>query len=294
MESKISRFVYLLLLFTFFSANQCVYAQSQDSLLQTKIAIDSILASEQLDKLEGRPTTFYSIGYEVRAKAIHNLVLGCILFYETQFPKRKFDLRVYVLDKNDWERPPFGNPYGLINYYPDNILEIIPADKNALTRLVGVPDDPITADSIISGYDAGVLHELGHYFIETLYHLRKSIKDKWLHEVMATYFSYCYLKEKHSQIASGIEEMVKAPLPHPKYKSLQDFQNLYGDVGPENYDWYQRKFAQLAFALYPQLKLELIKKVIENYSPSGEQLEGIALLKKLAPETMCEWLKEMQ
>jgi hypothetical protein len=271
-----------------------VHGQVQDSVLQNKIAIDSILASEQLNKLEGRPATFYSKGHEVRAKAIHDLVRGCVLFYEAQFPGRKFDLRVYVLDKNDWERAPFGNPYGLINYYPDNILEIIPADKNALTRLVGAPDDSIQADSIISGYDAGALHELGHYFIETLYHLRKSIKDKWLHEVMATYFSYCYLKEKHSQIASGIEELVKPPLPQPKYKSLQDFQNLYGKVGPENYDWYQRRFAQLDFALYPQLKLELIKKVIENYSPGGKNLDGISLLKKLAPETMNEWLKEMQ
>ncbi len=274
----------------FLVVEQNVYGQVQDSVLQNKIAIDSILAIEQLSKLEGRPTTFYSKGHEVRARAIHDFVRSCILFYENQFPGKRFDLRVYVLNKNDWERAPFGNPYGLIGYYPNNILEIIPADKNAQARLVGAPDDPIKTDSIISGYDAGALHEMGHYFFETLNGI---VREHWLNEVMATYFALSYLKAKEKHIATGIEEMLKVPLPQPKYKSLQDFQNLYLNVGPANYDWYQRRFAQLDFALYPKLKLELIKEVIENYSPGGKNLDGISLLKKLAPETMNEWLKEM-
>lgn len=269
-----------------------VKAQDPQSARQNKIAINSILATEQLDKLEGRPTTFYSPAYEVRAKAIHQLVKNCISFYESHFPGKKFDLRVYVLNRTDWEKVPFGQPYGLIGYFPDNVLEIVCADKNALAHLVGAPDDPVKSDNIISGYDVGALHELGHYFLGTLYNLSSSMKDQWLKEAMATYFMICYLKEKH--IAPGTEEMLKITSPLPMHTSLLDFQHLYLNVGPANYDWYQRKFAQLDFALYPQLKLELIKKVIENYSPGGKKLDGISLLKSLAPETMNKWLKEMQ
>jgi hypothetical protein len=95
-----------------------------------------------------------------------------------------------------------------------------------------------------------------------------------------------------SKYASHFVEL-KADYP-VAHKTLKDFQKLYGDVGPANYHWYQCKFAQLGYKLYPQLKIGLIKKVIENYSPGGENLDGISLLKKLAPDTMDEWLKEMQ
>ena len=65
-------------------------------------------------------------------------------------------------------------------------------------------------------------------------------------------------------------------------------------MGPANYHWYQSKFAELGFSLYPQFKLGLIKKVLQNYAAGGENVDGLTLLKRMAPEKMDVWLKEMQ
>lgn len=278
-----------LLLLIFFSAfSQPTYAQLEDSVLQNKIAIDSILGSEQLHKLEGKPTTFYSKGYDVRAKAIHGLIRKCILFYEAKFPGTKFNVSLYLLNKHDWEKAPFDEPYGMPFYNSHNIIMVVAAEKNALRRLTGLPDDPVKSDSILSSLDYQPIHELGHYFFFTLNNI---YKEKWFNEFIATYFLICFTKEKN--LAPELEKMLQANYP-VAHKTLEDFQKLYGDVGPANYHWYQCQFAQLGYKLYPRFKLELIKKVIENYSPSGENLDGIALLKQLAAQTMNGWLKEMK
>jgi hypothetical protein len=272
----------------FLIINQHISAQFKDSVLQNKNAIDSILASEQLNKLEGEPIMYYSIGYEVRAKTIHQLINNCIVFYESNFPEKKFAVHSYLLNKSDWEKPHFDQPYGMPFYDPDYDILIIAAEKDALAKLTGLKDIPETPDSVLTGLDYQPLHELGHYFFFTL---NKINKEKWFNEFLATYFLISFIKEKH--LAPDLEKMLQANYP-VAHKTLDDFQKLYGGVGPANYHWYQCKFAQLGYKLYPQLKIGLIKKVIENYSPGGENLDGISLLKKLAPETMDEWLKEMQ
>lgn len=265
-----------------------VKSQNSDSMRQNKLAIDSILAREQLGKLEGQPLTYYSMGYEVRAKAMHQLISDCILFYQAKFPDKKFNVSLYLLNKSDWEKAPFDEPYGMPFYNRHNIIMVVAAEKNALRRLTGLPDDPVKSDSILSTFDYQPIHELGHYFFFTLNNL---YKEKWLNEFLATYFLICFIKEKN--LVPELKDALKADYP-VAHKTLDDFEKLYGDVGPANYHWYQSKFAQLGYKLYPQLKLELIKKVIGNYSPGGKNLDAVSLLKKLAPETMDGWLKEMQ
>lgn len=279
--------ILLLLLITILVIKN-VKSQNPDSLLQNKNTIDSILSGEQLDKLQGEPPTYYSKMYKVRAKAMQELMSNCILFYEAKFPDKKFNIPLYLLNKSDWEKVPFGEPYGMPFYNGHNIIMVIAAEKNALRRLTGLPDDPVKSDSILSSLDYQPIHELGHYFFITLHNI---YREKWLNEFIATYFLICFIKEKN--LVPGLENELKADYP-VAHKTLEDFQKLYGDVGPANYHWYQCKFAQLGYKLYPQFKLELIKKVIENYFPEGKDPDGISFLKKLAPETMNEWLKEMQ
>ena len=73
-----------------------------------------------------------------------------------------------------------------------------------------------------------------------------------------------------------------------------DFEKLYGGVGPQNYNWYQRKFIELGYSLYPDFKTSLIEKVLANYSDNGKNLNSSDLLNSLAPKRMDEWQKEMQ
>jgi hypothetical protein len=291
--------IYKILLFTnfllfIFGGSDCqtldsLKIESEDSIQQIR-KIDSALATENLFKLNSRPETFYSVSYEARAKAVHKLVKDCILFYESRFPPKNFSVKLYVLNKADWEKVPFGQPYGLIGYFPGNNLEIIAAEKNAMARLVGAPDDSVKTDSVVSGYDMGALHELGHYFFITLNGMDK---DLWFNEFIADYFMICYIKEKH--VGFEIEEMAKITYSSPQHKTLDDFQKFYASgLGPANYDWYQRKFAQLGFALYPKLKLELIKQILQNYSAVGKNIDCTELIEKLAPDIMNSWLKGMQ
>ena len=270
------------------TTSQGVYAQYQDSSLQNKKVIDSILLTEHLNELTERPQTFFSNGANVRARALQHLVFNCIKFYQMQFPNKTFDMSIYVLNQADWEKPPFGVPYGLPDYLPENKLEIIGADKNALAHISGKPDDPIKSDSIVSGYDYVALHELGHYFFVTLNNLRT---EKWLDEFLASYFLTCYIKANN--IDFDLKNFFK-PEGNQQHKTLEDFNNLYDSVGPPNYDWYQKEFMQLGLQLYPQLKMGLINKIIENYSAQGRHLNGITLLKMLAPETINNWLNQMQ
>ncbi len=263
-------------------------AQQIDSIKNTKNVIDSILASEQLILLDGNPKTFCSLDAVVRSKALQGLIHGCIDFYEPLFPGNKFDVHVYILNKPDWEKAPFKQPYGM-PFYDDRIeIMVIAAEKNALRRLSGLPDDPVKSDSILSSLDFQPLHELGHYFFFTL---NKVNKEKWLNEFLATYFLICYLKNKN--LEPNLEEEMKADYP-VTHRTLEDFQKFYGGVGPRNYGWYQVKFAKLGFELYPEFKVELIRLVLQNYAPNGKNLDGVTLLKGLAPETMNTWLKMMQ
>jgi hypothetical protein len=278
--------VILLVLTTLVIKN--VKPQNTDSILRNKIEIDSILAAEGLNKMSGKPVTFYSKGFEVRCQAIQGLMKSCSDLYEAYFLTKKFNVTLYLLNKPDWEKPPFDEPYGMPFYNRNNRIMVVAAEKNALRRLTGLPDDTEKSDSILSSFDYQPIHELGHYFFFTLNNL---YKEKWLNEFLATYFLICFIKENN--LVPDLENELKADYP-VTHKTLDDFQKLYGNVGPANYHWYQCKFAQLGYEMYPAFKIELIRKVIKNYSPGGKQLDGVSLLQSLAPETVSKWLKEMQ
>jgi hypothetical protein len=288
MKHKNNFYFNFLLVLILFITYQSVWAQQTDSIKGNRKVMDSTFATENLVVLNENPNTLYSAGFDVRAKTVQKLINDCVNFYENIFPENKFRVHLYLLNRADWEKQHFEQPYGMPFYDPDYDILLIAAEKNALAKLTGLKDIPETPDSVLTGLDYQPLHELGHYFFFTL---NKINKEKWFNEFLATYFLICFIKGKN--IAPELEKELQANYP-VTYKTLEDFQKLYGNVGPSNYHWYQCKFAQLGFRLYPHFKTNLIKTVIENYSPSGKNLDGISLLKNLAPGTMNEWLKEMQ
>jgi hypothetical protein len=262
-------------------------AQYQDNVTQDKQAIDALLLSEHLHSLSGDPKTYYSAGYETRARALQKLIRECIDFFQTEFPEAQFNVPLYVLDKSDWNEKLFGAPYAMPNYLPTNNLIVIGAEKNALARLSGRPDDPVKSDSVVSGYDYVAVHELGHYFFITLNNVRTT--EHWVDEFLADYFLICYVKG--NKVDLDLEKMA-LPKNQP-HRTLEDFEKLYDRVGPQNYDWYQKEFIRFGLMLYPQFKTKLIKEMIANYSPKGKHTDAAILLKALAPDTMEAWLKEM-
>jgi len=253
--------------------------------------LDSSIATLHLDTLQGKILTLYGNGYKVRAKAIYSMVEKCAAFYELKFPDVKFNLEIMILNQLEWDKinlPKYGSTYGMPTAWSRINKIFIAADKKTVGKLLGGNDDN-TSDSILSAYDVLALHELGHIFLETYKHT--FTQKKWADEFLATYFKTCFLK-----INKGYPHFpgTKKSSYQPKYRTLEDFEQLYTSVGPRNYSWYQGKFGSLGKRLYPKFKTKLIKIFIANYSADGQKIPPLALLKQLAPGITNQWLSEMK
>jgi hypothetical protein len=248
---------------------------------------DTLLTTFQLDTLNGRIKTIYTKGYELRAKTMQSLVEKCSEFYEQKFPDLKFTVQLLLLNKSDWNKLEIGLPYGMPNSLTTRDKLMIAADKNAVGKLFGGADT--LADNILSDFDYIALHELGHNFL--MRQRKTDAKQNWANEFLASYFAICYIKE--SKIPAGLPQKDQTNF-KPQHKTLKDFEDLYLQVGPENYAWYQGKFQELGYRLYPKYKIDLIRTFIENYSISGKHLDPIDLLRQLAPEITNQWLEEMK
>ena len=202
------------------------------------------------------------------------------------FPGDNYQVCINILDKTDWEKLPFPHPYGLPHFTDINQSIIVPADKNALSKLNNSQSQDENNDQP-GGYDYVALHELGHYFFFTLHNLNK---EHWLNETLASYYLICWLNANHLPLDLGKPDADFVP----KYKTLEDFEKLYIRVGPKNYDWYQRKFIQLDYSLYPPLKVGLINDVLQNYATGGNNLDALSLFRNLSPEKMKDWLNGME
>lgn len=243
------------------------------------------------DTLPGKIPVLYSKNYKVRAKTIQAMEEKCAAFYEQKFPGTKFNLQIMILNQEDWHRIHLdedGVWYGMPAALPIINKLFIAADKQAVGKLLGGHADS-TSDSVISPFDVIALHELGHIFLQKIKNTFTG--KKWADEFLASYFKICFTKEyKEYKDFPGN----KKPGQQPKYRTLEDFERLYSNVGAQNYGWYQGQFQNLGYELYPKFKTDLIKKFIDNYSANGKKLEPLVLLQQLAPEIMNQWLKEME
>lgn len=276
---------------TIYSYGQKISVQqiaTPDAAMATKMK--SAIATLHLDTLQGAVPALYSKHYKVRAETIQLMVKKCVEFYEPKFPEIKFSLQVMILDKEAWQKihlEEFGSPYGMPTAeYRLNKL-FIAADKSAVNQLFGV-NESIKPDSL-SQFDCVALHELGHIFLKRYNHT--FTHKLWSDEFLASYFAICFFEEHKNY--PGLPQVGETGY-QPKYKTLADFERLYSNVGARNYGWYQGRFQELGYKLYPKFKVELLRKFIANYSPGGKKLPPLVLLQQLAPEITNQWLEEMK
>jgi hypothetical protein len=271
----------------------CSYGQNTlDGSAKLLGRYNTILFGLHLDTLHGKITALYSKDYEVRAQAVRTLLNNCSEFYKIQFPEVLVNPQVLILDSTGWNTISREIPNSLPVYgLPDAEWRVnkifIAADKHAVAQLFGQADD--LPDSILSEFDYIALHELGHIFLHR--YTKTHTGKKWADEFLASYFALCYLKHLNNNL--GLPQIDQTSY-LPKYKTLRYFEQLYEDVGPKNYAWYQGKFQKLATKLYPHFKIDLLKKFIDNYSAKGKKTDPLDLLKQLAPEITNQWLGEMK
>lgn len=250
---------------------------------------DSSSPEIETETLSGKIETIYSKNYDLRAKTLQHLIWNAAEFYEKKFPASKFTVSLYVLDSDDWQKMEIPFPYGVpMNVYQNDLL-LIAAEKDKVAALVGIEDG--TPDNVLSDYDYIALHELGHNFFNVVHEIK--IPEKWADEFLATYFAIYYLKEVKSD-----KLLPRADFPDfkPNYTTLEDFDELYFNVGIRNYGWYQDKFQDLALKLYPKHGKRLIQIFLENFNKnaSGKKRNSLQILKEMDPIAMKAWFKEMK
>jgi len=236
---------------------------------------------QSLDSLPGKVKTVYTAGSKSRAQTLQRFVTAAEDFYEKQYPGLKFSAHLNVLGKTDWERR-LKIPYGIPYAWQQDIY--VGSDKKYVAAMFHAEVNP--GDDQLAGFDALVIHELGHNFLLTL--TNTDTKVKWLNEFLASYFMIAFTQQTNFNA-------VLPPLgPYkPEHQSLADFEAMYLGVGPQNYDWYQRQFLKLGYTLYPKLKLKLIDAFLTNYAAGGKKADPPTLLHNLAPVEVDNWMAAM-
>jgi hypothetical protein len=127
---------------------------------------------------------------------------------------------------------------------------------------------------------------MGHLYAHA-YGIDTWPEQKWLAEFIATYLAYAFMKNSRPKLARIWEVMTDSLAERQgyKYTTLADFENLYIQVGTENYGWYQARFQQLVSKVFEKMGMTFIhalkKIMIKNPRPAKDdpfrlvELDGI-------------------
>lgn len=267
---------------------------------------DSIMAIRITDSLPGKIRTYYTPGYKQRAFQFQKLFTQATKFYEQRY-HTALQYRIAVLDSSQWvtekfafgylaydsgwvflparvKSPFFKNIYGINNQSTDLKLFI---RKQHLTIAQ-------LSDAVYSAYS---LHELGHYFTDDKEQV--IVPDMFANELIATYFSYCYLKTAHDpslRTLISFSEFIKKQY-KPKYRNIEAMDSLYSAMPIQNFKWFHCNIVLLCQQIYNVYGLSFLDYYLQTF-PAGtanhfttEQV--VALLDKKCKGKVSAWAKEM-
>lgn len=221
--------------------------------------LDTLIRKRTLDTIGGKLPTYYSAGNKRVALDIRKNMTSAIDYYEKKYHK-SFHVKLAVLDSLDWLTERI--PYGFVFYDSGWMVMNTGMQYSTFKKVYGLESfsdqldkelkrHNIKPDEMIRAfYSFYSIHELGHYFIDCL--SNATAPDSWMGEVIATYFSYEYYKNKQPntlipfELFSGIDKNYYKPV----HTSIKDFDEIYGAMGIKNYLWYHSNFYFLAKSLY--------------------------------------------
>jgi hypothetical protein len=254
---------------------------------------------------EAKLPTYYSPEAKQRATELAEIAGNCV-HYLDGFYENKVQNRLLVLNEEDWtkrHRFPYGLIAGIQNYlwYPtariDNPVfkDMEPYYENCpgnlhhkLCQLLEYQDSPYLY-ALLRWWEVLMVHEYTHNYNREN---GVAIKLKWFNELFCDYFTYAYLK-RYAEISPLdvplfellSEIMYVGGMEVVKYRSLEDFEELYTNVGAANYCWYHGWFNVGVMDLYRMYGENLIEKVISLYqSESGFDSSSERLVARLDRE----------
>ena len=233
-----------------------------------------------LEKLSGAIPTFYSEGFEERAENVRGVLGREAAFFQDAFG---IDVSLYlaVLDPEDWAEISPTFPYGTLWVSEAPHIVALPAMTDGPVyedfRKLRSTETDVTwragADlsfdqAAASMIDLIAFHEIGHIVREALGIGRPS---NWFNEFFATYLAYSFLRAEKPELAAVWNGMMqlKATAARPAHTTLADFEELFFEVGLENYVWYEARFQTRVHEVYEALGLGFISQVADAF-PGGE------------------------
>ena len=211
----------------------CMITYSQDS-------VDSLFAD--LNRLEGKVKTYYSLGSDQRAKYMQTLIEDAVSFLEN-ISGDTTDFVLLVLQKKDWKIYG-GTSYPLSSYEDEPNRVIVPAKGFFSIKL----KDSATLYGSNKLYlsDLIAFHELGHHLTQ----INHAKGIPWAGEMFSNYVHVGFMHERIPEVdVPEYPGRIFTCLPF-RYKTLDQFDANYHGIGPFNYVMYQVKFAILADLIY--------------------------------------------
>ncbi len=248
--------------------------------------------------LNGMVPTYYTLGYEQRARNLQHFITA-----EMGFAKRRLGVRLplflAVLDKVEWSAAERQLPYPMPSVSGEPPVALMPADWSAAedffakeSQVDSKTHEEVAARGLTwldASHRSGDLiggHELGHVVVDA-YGIDAG--TRWLNELLASYILYAYLQSDRRDLLWLVDVVqVGNRLNFPQqHVSLDDFESQYMDVlanDGENYGWYQGQFLEQVKRVYAQQGLGFLKKVRAAF-PAGSsphhELGNAATLQRL-------------
>lgn len=241
-----------------------------------------------------------SEGVEPRA---HQLAARCQRAYAflSATLESKPKAQLLILAPKDWQKYTGSSMFGV----PQTIDEqtVVVAGQNAeLWKMIVPPLDMLPpshsqaiqatygqADGSIdlAGYmDLLPVHEVGHLFIDqTAKQFDFHLPRRWLVELFCNLALHAYTAteepEQLSNLAAFPQMIVALGKGHLKYRSLQDFEQLYAGMEPSNFIWYLSRLHIAAQRIYDAAGTEALRRLFRAIVQSQESLSDEQLVSYL-------------
>jgi hypothetical protein len=225
--------------------------------------------------LDGIVPTYYSPGYEQRARNLQRFVTAELHFAQRQWGVQ-VPLSLAVLDRAQWSAAERQLPYPMPSVSGEPPVALMPADWSAAEDFFSRQSDAeaklieeIAAHGLTwheANHRAGDLiggHELGHAVVDA-YGIEAG--TRWLNEMLASFVLYAYLERERPDLRwliDVVQGFNRINLPQ-HHVSLDDFESQYMDIlekDSENYGWYQGQFFEQIKRVYRDHGIEFLKQV---------------------------------
>ena len=269
--------------------------------------LDSVIETRHLARTDGKVPTYFSEQCAPEAGQWSKTVAGAVEYYEKKFSKT-FTVKFAVIDSGQWLREIA--PYGLVFHDKGWIVTTARLKYRTFAKVYGIGTGELfekrmarvnitPAEFMDAFFKFYCVHELGHYFVSMLSGARSP--DHWTSEFIATYFAYEYFANNDEASLKIFENFCESDLNsyRPRYSSVNDFNEIYSDIGVPNYLWFQSNFFFLAKSLYKCKGKEFISDYEELF-PKGrnnDQLETVDIVKSLdkkCPSIVSQWFFAME